>query len=148
MKSETIVKIVLLCAGLLATAIGLMLLTAPVTFYKGYDFGLAGNVDLLNEIRASSGGLLMCGLVITLGSFLKPLTYPASIVSTCLYLSYGFSRLISMALDGTPSSGLVQAMVLEIIVGFACALCTLWCYRISWSGMPRDATFIQSRVHQ
>ena len=145
MKPATIVKTILFCAGLLATAIGAMILIAPVLFYEGYDIDVAGKVDLLNEMRASGGGLLMCGLVITLGSILRSLTYPAAIISTCLYLSYGFSRLIGIALDGPPSSGLVQAMILEIIVGVACALCALWCYRASQLDM---STSFQHRLHQ
>ncbi len=148
MKPATIVKIILFCAGVLATTIGAMILIAPVLFYQSYDIDLAGKVDLLNEMRASGSGLLVCGLVITLGSFIKSLKYPAAIVSTCLYLSYGFSRLASMALDGAPTPGLVQAMILEFIVGFACALCVLWVYWGTLRGMPRDAVSIQHRSHQ
>jgi len=131
MKTITIIRINLLFAGLLATVIGTLILVAPVIFYEGYDIDLAGKVDLLNETRASGGGLLVYGLLITFGSFLKPLMFSAAIASTCLYLSYGFSRLISITLDGVPTTGLVQAMILEIIVGLACALCTLTYYRIS-----------------
>jgi hypothetical protein len=57
-----------------------------------------------------------CGL----GAFVDKLTFTSIVVSTLLYLSYGLSRILSMAIDGMPAEGLVQAAALEIVIGLVC----------------------------
>ena len=42
------------------------------------------------------------------------------VVSALIYLSYGLSRILSMAMDGMPAEGLVQVAVLEIVTGLVC----------------------------
>jgi hypothetical protein len=41
-------------------------------------------------------------------------------LAALIYLSYAVSRSASMAFDGIPAAGLVQAAALEGIVGLAC----------------------------
>jgi hypothetical protein len=41
-------------------------------------------------------------------------------LAALIYLSYALTRGLSMALDGAPAAGLVQAAALEGLVGAAC----------------------------
>lgn len=120
MKNSKVLKTILLISGLIASGIGAAILFAPGTFYATYDIALGDNFSLLNEIRASGGALLASGLLIMSGAFVDKLAFTAAVVSTLLYLSYGLSRVMSMAIDGMPVEGLVQAAVIEIITGLAC----------------------------
>ena len=106
-------------AGLVGAALGTMILFAPVAFYAGYDIAPAGQVNLLNELRSHGLSLLGAGLFIAAGAFLPRLAGPAAILAPALYLSYGFSRLLAMALDGIPASSLMLAAALEVAIGLA-----------------------------
>jgi hypothetical protein len=120
MKNSKVLKTILIISGLIASGIGAAILFAPVAFYATYGIELGGNFSLLNEIRAPGGALLAIGLLIISGAFVDKLAFTAVVVSTLLYLSYGLSRVMSIAIDGMPAEGLVQAAVLEIITGLAC----------------------------
>jgi len=120
MKTSKALKTILLISGLIASAIGATILFAPDAFYASYGIELGGNLSLLNEIRASGGALLTSGLLIMSGAFVDKLTYTATVVSTLLYLSYGLSRIMSIAIDGMPVEGLIQAAALELIIGLVC----------------------------
>ncbi|WP_206057214.1 DUF4345 domain-containing protein [Nitratireductor sp. XY-223] len=111
------VKAVLIVAGLVASAIGAAILLAPHAFYGTYGIALGTNASQLSEIRAQGGALLAGGLLIGSGAFVSRLAFSSALVASLLYLSYGTSRLISMGLDGVPVSGLVQATVLEFVIG-------------------------------
>jgi len=120
MKNSKMLKTILIISGLIASGIGAAILFSPVAFYAAYGIELGGNFSLLNEIRAPGGALLASGILIISGAFVDRLAFTAVVVSTLLYLSYGLSRVMSIAIDGMPTEGLVQAAVLEIITGLAC----------------------------
>lgn len=81
---------------------------------------LGNDASLLSEIRASGGALLVFGMLIMAGAFVANLRFTAILVTTLLYISYGFSRILSMVIDGMPDTGLVQVTVLEIVIGLVC----------------------------
>lgn len=120
MKNSKALKTILLISGFIASAIGATILFSPGIFYASYGITLGGNVNLLNEIRASGGALLASGLLIMSGAFVDKMAFTAAVVSTLLYLSYGLSRVLSIVIDGVPVEGLLQAAVLEIVIGLAC----------------------------
>jgi len=120
MKNSKVLKTLLIISGLIASGIGAAILFAPAAFYTTYGIELGRNVSLLNELKASGGALLASGILITSGAFVDKLTFTAAVVSTLLYLPYGLSRVMSIAIDGMPVEGLVQAAVLEIVIGLAC----------------------------
>ncbi len=120
MKNSKVFKTILIISGLIASVIGAAILFAPVAFYATYGIELGGNFSLLNEIRAPGGVLLASGTLIISGAFVDKLAFTAAVVSSLLYLSYGLSRVMSIAIDGIPAEGLVQAAVLEIVIGLAC----------------------------
>jgi hypothetical protein len=120
MKNSKALKVILFVAGLIAISIGGMVLVQPAAFYATNGIGLAGNVSLLNEIRASGGALLAAGILILSGAFVASLTFTAVVVASLLYLSYGLSRILSFTIDGMPSESLVQAAALEVVIGVLC----------------------------
>jgi len=120
MKNSKVVKTILFISGLVASAIGASILISPSAFYASYEITLGSDVSLLNEIRAPGGALLAYGILIIAGAFVNILTFTSTVVSTLLYLSYGLSRVMSMAVDGIPVDGLIQAAVFEIIIGLVC----------------------------
>jgi len=122
MKSSKVLKVILFISGLIAVGVGATILIMPVTFYASSGINLNGDVSLLNEVRASGGALLACGLVITLGAFIAKLTFTSIVLSTLLYLSYGLSRMMSMIIDGMPVDALIQAVILELVIGFVCVV--------------------------
>ncbi|MGK7892601.1 MAG: DUF4345 domain-containing protein [Xenococcus sp. (in: cyanobacteria)] len=127
MKNSQFPKIVLLISGLIAIAIGAMIQISPVDFYAGNDIDIGGNVNLLSEIRASSGALLAYGVLILTGAFVPQLTFTSIVLATLLFLSYGLSRFGSIFLDGMPVNSLVEAGIVEVLVGLFCLFC-LWKY--------------------
>ncbi|MEZ4678649.1 MAG: DUF4345 family protein [Caldilineaceae bacterium] len=54
------------------------------------------------------------------GCLIPQLTYTSTLISTLFYLAYGFARMLSMAVDGQPTTSLVIVAVLEIGIGLVC----------------------------
>jgi hypothetical protein len=129
MKDSIVLKIILFVAGLLMILVGLQITLSPVEFYAGSGIELGPDVSLHNEIKAPAGFLLAAGVIILAGIFLRHLTYTATLLATVLYLSYAAARLVSILLDGLPVTGLIQAAMLETVVGLAC-LAVLLRYRL------------------
>lgn len=125
MKNSKIVKVILIVSGVIAAAIGAAILFTPISFYASYGITLGNNVSLLNEIRAPGGALFAMGILIVSGAFVKKITYTAMVISALLFLSYSLSRVIAIAFDGVPVNGLVQATMLESLIGLACAYALL-----------------------
>lgn len=110
-------KTVLFVSGLIATGVGGLILFTPQTLYAASGIELGHNISQLSEVRAAGGALFASGVLIMSGAFVARLAFTSAMVSTVLYLSYGVSRVLSMAIDGMPSDGLVQATVLEMAIG-------------------------------
>lgn len=122
MKNSKITNLILIGSGLVASVIGAGLLFAPVAFHGLNGIALGESVSLMSEIRAPGAGLLASGLLIISGAFASRMTFTATILATMLYLSYGTSRFISLALDGIPAQGLIFIAFFEIAIGLICAV--------------------------
>lgn len=120
MKNSKVLKVILFISGLVAISVGGGILIMPESFYAASGINLNGNVSLLNEVRASGGMIFVVGVIIMAGVYITKLTYAATIVSILLYLTYALSRLMSMVIDGIPAEALIQAVILEIIIGLLC----------------------------
>lgn len=117
MKNSNVLKAYLIVSGLLLTFIGGSTLVAPVEMKAGAGIDIAGNINVLNDVRAFSALILTFALTILLGVFNKKLTYTSTLISSLLFLSLGIGRLLSILLDGMPVDGLVKATGLEFILG-------------------------------
>ncbi len=120
MKNSKVLKTILFISGLMLIGFGGAILFMPVAMAAISGIELGGNISLLNETRAPGGALLASGILVMSGAFVAKLTFTSVVVSTLVYLSYGLSRILSMAIDGMPAEGLVQVAVLEIVVGLVC----------------------------
>jgi hypothetical protein len=120
MKAK-VIRGTLLLAGLPAIVIGAMLLFAPAMMHAANGVTLGARSSLLSEIRAPGGALAALGALIVLGALSSRLTFTAAVVGACTYLAYGASRLVSVVLDGAPSSSLVAATIAELVLGLVCA---------------------------
>ena len=112
--------LLLLVAGALLILVASLILVAPVDFYAANDIELGADPSLLNELKAPAGFLLAAGLFIASAAFARRLADAATLLAAMIYLSYAGSRFASMLLDGMPADGLLQAALLEAVVGLAC----------------------------
>jgi hypothetical protein len=110
-----------------ASGIGASILISPSAFYETYGISLGSNISLLNELRAPGGALLASGILIISGAFVDRLAFTAVLIAAPLYLSYGLSRAMSIAVDGMPSEGLILAAVFEISTGLLCVFALVRC---------------------
>ncbi|MEM7209513.1 MAG: DUF4345 domain-containing protein [Pseudomonadota bacterium] len=117
--------LILFIAGALLVLVGGYILAAPTSFYASNNIELGTNISLINELKAPAGMLMVAGLFMLVAIFVRSLVDSATWLAALIFVSYATSRLSSMVFDGTPASGLVQAAMLEGIVGVAC-LTILW----------------------
>jgi hypothetical protein len=117
MGKSKLVKGLLVVAGLIGITIGGALLFDPVAFEASAGISLKEDINMLSEVRAPGGALLAGGILILLGAFISKLTYTSVLLASLFYLSYGFSRILGMIVDGVPTTSLVMATVIEIIIG-------------------------------
>lgn len=115
-------KVLPFIAGMIGVGIGGAILFVPAEFHATGGIVIGSDENLLSEMRAAGGALFACALIVMLGAFFSRLTFTALVLSTALYLSYGTSRLVGMALDGLPSTNLIAVTAFELAVGLVCAL--------------------------
>jgi len=118
MKTSKLIRVVLFLSGVIAVAIGGMIMTTPDLFYASYGIVVGNDPGTLNETRASGGLLFAMGALVTAGTFVPALASTSSIVAVLVYLSYGSSRLVGFALDGWPQQGMIEAAMIEFAIGF------------------------------
>lgn len=126
-RSAGFVKVTLIVSGLLACLIGLASLVIPVETEAGLGIIIGSDIGLLNELRASGGGLAAAGLFIIAGAFISELVYSATLFGTMLYLGYGGARFLSIMLDGKPDPRLLAVMGVETVFGVLCLVAFLNC---------------------
>ena len=138
-------SVILAVAGLVAVGVGGAILIAPGAFHAGNGIEYAGNSSLLSETRAAGGALAATGVVVTLGAFVRRLTFTASLVGAVVYLAYGLARLLSVALDGLPADSLVVAAGVELALGLACGF-TLVRHVGRRNARPHTVTQVESTL--
>lgn len=122
LRNLAISRLVLLLSGLVASGIAATILIVPDAFYASYGIELGGNSNLINELKAPAGALLLAGVVILAGSIRTHLIAFSMTTAAAVYLSFGLSRFLSMIVDGVPGDGLVSAAVAEIAIGTICLI--------------------------
>ena len=86
-------------------------------FFASNAVNLGTDPNLLSEVRAPGGLLLDSGIVMICGAIMKSLLRAALLTGVVVFSMYGVSRLVSILLDGMPSSSLIGALMIELIVG-------------------------------
>ena len=124
METSKALKALLTSAGLTLVLIGVWINLAPVGFYGANGILVEGNSNLLNELRAPAGLLVVLGSFIFAGAYMPTLTASALLLSSVVYLSYAMTRVLGFMLDGLPSQGLMVAATVEGVLGFL----SLWAW--------------------
>ena len=132
MSTNWFQKLTLGIAGLAALGIGLAIVTAPASFYATYGIALGSDPNLLSELRAPGANLAALGALILAGAFRQGMQRLATFLGATVFLAHAFGRIVSMVLDGMPSSGLVQAALIELLIGGLCVA-------LLWRGTSRSA---------
>lgn len=120
MPTPLIQKIVLGVTGLIGVGFGAMLTFAPATLHASYGISYDPNPSLMSELRAPGAVLLTMSAFILAGLFRPALTGVSLAIGAGVFLSWGVARLLSIAMDGVPDSGLIIAGVAELVLGGAC----------------------------
>lgn len=116
----TLQTLLLLLAGSLLVLIAMFILASPAGFYAANQIDIGASISLLNELKAPAGFLLASGTIMLIAVFRRQWAANALALGALIYLSYALSRIASMATDGLPAPGLVQAAGLEGVAGLAC----------------------------
>ena len=118
-------KITLGITGLAALGIGLAIVTAPASFHATYGIIIGSDPNLMSELRAPGANLAALGMIILAGAFHQGMQHISAFLGATVFLAYAFGRIVSMILDGMPSSGLVHAALIELVIGALC-VALLW----------------------
>lgn len=125
MEPTKTIRTLLVLGSLIAIGIGAAILVDPVAFHASNGIRVAADPSTLSEARAPGGALLVLGLLMMSGVFVRSFTLASTSIAAAVYLAYGGARLLSFALDGVPGDGLVLATAIELGVGSACAVALL-----------------------
>ncbi|MCC0029222.1 MAG: DUF4345 domain-containing protein [Brucellaceae bacterium] len=113
-------KIALGISGVTSLGIGSFILAAPHTFYASYGITLGFEPSLLSELRAPGAGLAAFGTIMLAGIFRQALSQSAVVAALTVFLAFPAGRVLSMAADGMPSSGIIGALILELAIAAFC----------------------------
>ena len=117
MKNSKAVKAFLMLSSIIGLYVGGGLLFFPVSFQAESQIVLGDNISLLSDTRAPGAAIFFSSILILLGVFRERWSYLSLLLSSLIYLSYGFGRMLSLMLDGFPAQGLFMAMLIELLLG-------------------------------
>ncbi len=139
MKPTRKLRSLLAISGLIAVTIGASILFAPAQFHATHGIELAADPSLLSEVRAPGGALMVLGVLMGVGAFVRTFAFASTSIAAAVYLAYGASRLVSLALDGVPAAGLLAATSIELVIGAACAVALVRAMRRAQASVPAQA---------
>ncbi|WP_292292949.1 DUF4345 domain-containing protein [Marivita sp.] len=113
-------KIALGIAGVSALGIGTAITITPHAFYESYGIALGSDPSLLSELRAPGAGLAALGAVMLAGVVRRALSGVALVAAFVVFLGFPAGRLVGLALDGIPSTGILAALGFELAVAALC----------------------------
>jgi len=114
--NQPVTQLFLALSGALSLAIGLSVLVIPHAFFASNHIALGSDPNLMSEIRAPGGLLLAAGLIMLWGVISKRNRHIALQTAIVVFGMYGISRLLSLILDGIPSTALIIALAIELIL--------------------------------
>lgn len=117
MKESAGFKVVLIVLGLTGLIFGGWRLFDPIGFYAFSNLELPDDAGLLSEVRGAGGIIVAAGLIVVLGAFRHTWARTSVVLAAVVFLSLGLARLLGIALDGYPGSGVITGMVTELVLG-------------------------------
>jgi len=128
MKNSKVLKTLLFLLAIPLIVFGAWRLAMPVEFHAFSGIILGSDVGLLSEARGVGGLILGSGIIIMSGVFSARMRFTSTLLAALVFLSFGFARLLGVALDGVPGEMLVQGIIGEFVMG-SIALVALLKYR-------------------
>ncbi len=122
MKQFFFPRFFLVLAGLIGFSVGVGQLFFPIAFEASSGILLDTDINLLSEFRSAGGSLVLLGIVIVSGAFIRPLVKYALFLVSVLYLGYGLARVYAFVVDGIPNELFIVVTSAEVIIGFAALL--------------------------
>lgn len=107
----------LIVNGAIALTVGAFLFFQPEALFALNGVALSGDPNLMSEVRAPGGVLLLAAPFIFAAAFVSRWQGAALGLSALVYLGYGAARTYSIAVDGLPANDLVWAMGIEWALG-------------------------------
>ncbi len=120
MNFSPVQQIAIGIAGITSLGIGAFILTAPHAFYASYGIALGADPSLLSELRAPGAGLAALGGVMLAGIGRSELRQVAMVAALIVFLAFPAGRIVSLLVDGIPSSGIIAALILELAIAAFC----------------------------
>lgn len=119
--------IILSLSSLLLIFVGIMRLSNPVkTYLKNSGIKLENDASLLNEMRGVAAVMLCAGIIVLFGTFTERLTFTSHFVASLIFIGFVIGRLISLKIDGKPSSQITQGIIFELVLGAANIFCLMY----------------------
>ncbi len=112
--STSLEKAALAGSGAILVAIGSSIMLAPKFFLATSEAMVEHDPNLMSEVTAPSGLLVVTGVFMMLSAIKLRLANLGLIYGGLVYGSYAISRLISMQLHGVPSDTLVVVTWFEL----------------------------------
>jgi multisubunit Na+/H+ antiporter MnhC subunit len=113
-------KITLGIAGVTALSIGSLILATPHAFFASYGIALEDNPSLMSELRAPGAGIATLGAIMLAGVVRSAWSQVALVAALTVYLAFPVGRLVSLAVDGIPSTGVLGALGVEVAIAALC----------------------------
>lgn len=113
-------RVLLILSSVLLAVVGAGILLTPVAFHASSGIVLEPDASLLSEVRAPGGALLALSPLVAVGALRPRWAETSTLLGAVVFLAYGSSRLIGIALDGVPAPSLLVACAIELLLGFAC----------------------------
>lgn len=123
--ADALTSVLLALGAVTALGLSLAVLALPEQFYAGYGIDPAGQVSLLNELKAPALLILVLGLAQAAAVVQHNWRRTGLVAGGLLYLGFGLSRLVAILSDGLPSTSLVWVMAIELLLGLLFALALL-----------------------
>lgn len=81
---------------------------------------LGHDANLLSELRAPGAGLVGFGFLMLLGIWRHTTLTVAMTAALTVFIAFPAGRLIGIAVDGLPSSNVIGALVIELVIAALC----------------------------
>ncbi len=112
--SKSLTRAALAGSGVILGAVGSSIMFAPQIFLATSEAIVEHDPNLLSEVTAPSGLLVVAGAFMMLSALKLHFANLGLICGSIVYGTYGLSRLISMQLHGVPSDTLVFVTWFEL----------------------------------
>ena len=114
--------ILLTITGLIALLIGSLIAMDPMDFYSSYGIALAGNTDMLSELRAPGANLAVLGAVILMGAWRKSMRQVSLLIGLIVFGAFAAGRFLGLLTDGIPSDKVLAALLIELFAALLLAM--------------------------